>query len=212
MKVAKSDDTRRQASIAKWHHLIGQSLKENRCFKSFEASALRLLYHSPLDGAGIIEAWRATHDGGFTVRHRQVKYFELLLQLKLFSHAEVLRRTAETLSTTIFDAERYLIKSGPAKGEYRQCLEAVMLERLAYNLLHLRHLQASNMDRMSNYRTQRPLLAVITTFVQAMGSMHVLEGPALAIGTELARYLGVFINDLSITGILVSEQNAPPKG
>jgi hypothetical protein len=212
MVTTKPHDPKHDAVVELWHHLIKRNLRENTSFKAFEANVLRLLLKSPLDGSGILDAWAASHDGGFTIRPRQIKYFETLLQLKLFTHADVLLRVITTAPGMIFAAEHFLIKSGAAKGEYRQCLEAVMLERLTYQLLQMRDLQGTSHDRTFNYRTQRPLLALVSAFVQAMGTMNLIEGPALAIGMELGKYVGVFINDLSIAGILTSEDGGPPKG
>lgn len=208
MAAVKPHDAKRDTIVEQWHHLIRRSLRENTSFKAFEGAVLRLLLKNSLDGPGVLEAWVAAHDGGFTVRPRQIKYFEQLLQLRLFTHAEVLQRVTATAPATIFAADHLLIKTGAAKGEYRQCLEAVMLERLAYHLLHMREVPGASRDRTFSYRTQRPLLALVTTIV---GTMNLLDGPALAIGTELGKYVGVFINDLSITGILASEDGSPPK-
>ena len=205
--------TKREGNVSQWHHFFKTSLRENISFKTFETSSLRLLFHHQLDGSGILEAWMAAHDGGSMVRLRQLKYFEQLLQIRLITHVDVLRQIAATTPNTIFATDRLLIKSGVAKGEYRQCLEAVMLERLAYHLLRMRNgAGVNNRDRVFAFRTRRPLLALITVFMQATTGMNILEGPALTIGTELGKYIGVFINDLSLVGILTSEAGGPPKG
>ena len=195
-----------------WQAFFEQCLENAVGFEEFATKFEEKRSSSSLNGDGYLEAWAYAHDGACMVRARQVKYLEQLMRSGALRDSDALKFVAERLEATISAQDSFIIKLGPMKGEWKQCVEAVILEQLAYHMVQCHVTATTSQSRLLAMRAYTPLMSLISLFTRTVGSLSILAGPALAIGTELAKYVLAYINELHILGILNTSNGKPPKG
>ena len=194
-----------------WKEFFEQCMSKGLDYNGFHDVTRKQASKSPLHGLGVLQAWAAGHQRGFVVQPRQMNYFEQMLQMRIFSDVDALRFILNRLKTTLSQQNEYLIKSGSCKGEWRQTIEASMLSRLCFQMVHYRGLIVHTRDRTPDVRMCRPLVTLMAAFLGILGNISPLIGPASEIGHELGKYIGAYINDLAKIGLLTSQNNRPIK-
>lgn len=213
MNASANMANKRESKVQEWQMFFRDCLKKNIAFELFDGKVKQQASKVSLDGGGIVEGWAGAHDGWYTVRARQARYFEQLRASKTISDVDTLRYISRTLEKTVTGQESYLIKSGCQRGEWKQCIEAVMLEQLVINQMGRNRTEAIAVkNRLQILRGFKPLISLLSAFTTAVGTMTIPVGPSLAIGNALARYTVAYINELAMAGVLTSEGGSAPEG
>ena len=204
--------SRRERSIKNWHSFFTTCINRTLDFKLFKEAARKQASKSPLDSIGVLQAWAATHDNGFIVRPRLMKYFEQMLHLHFFSDADALKYVHSTFRETIESQDKYLVNSSEPKKEWKQTIEAAILERITYQMMNFRSATVAADDRVPDVRICKPLISLLAAFTDALKSSGEPVGPTWEIANELGGFVIAYINDLSLVGLLLCEAGGPPKG
>ena len=205
-------DSKREKGVKEWHDFFTVCVNRTLDFKLFKDAVQKQASRTPLDPIGVLQAWAATHDHGFIVQPRLMKYFEQMLHLNLFSDADALRYIYSTFKETIDDQDKYLVKPADSKKEWKQTIEGAILERITYQMVNFRSATVATGDRTPDIRICKPLMSLLAAFTDASKDTGELVGPAWEIANELGNFVIAYINDLSLVGLLLCEEGGPPKG
>jgi hypothetical protein len=204
--------TKHDLKVAEWHAYFARCLSEDIDKARFDGETTRLSSKAPLAGVGILEAWAKVHDGGFTIRPRLIKCLRYLYDLSRVTAADGLMYVHTTLESTVVSQDDYQMQHGHTKGEWRQCIEAILLQQLALHAGRSLNTESTSNDRLRTMRTYKPLLGLITLYNSIASGISLLDGPVLAIGNALGKYVLVYINALHSTGYLESDNGSAPAG
>ena len=204
--------SKRERTVEDWHSFFARCVNSTLDFKDFKDGVREQASKSPLDSIGLLQAWAAIHDNGFIIQPRLMKYFEQMLHLHLFSDADALKYIHSTFKETIENQDRYLVKSVDSKIEWKQTIEAAILERITYQMVNFRSATVAAEDRVPDVRICKPLISLLAAFADFLKDAGDLVGPAWEIANELGNFIIAYINDLSLVGLLLCEDGGPPKG